>query len=620
MRVDINLLGGFSVVVDGRPVAAQAWTRRNAATLVKLLALRPGRRLPREQLIDLLWPDLLLDAGRAAPAQGRPLRPDGAGRAERRGAGRRRGHAAPRRRGRGRRRALRRLGRPVAGRGGDRPLPRRPAARRPLRGLGRRRARAAARALPGPAASGRSLGRPGRGRAARRGGAPAPGPAVRRGRRPRQALRHLDSFDAAVARASSASIPVPARPALRARGRVDVAVRPGAAGAQPQRDAGAPPRHPDRRARPRRRPRADPARGQPAGHAARHRRSGQDAAGGGGGAPLRRGDLAAHLLRRPDQGVRPRARGGADRARARHPVGREPERRADAGGGAAPAVAAARARQLRARRRRRRPGRRDGPVVRRPPRAGDQPGAAAGRRGAGLRGPSAARPGRAHGADAVALFEQVATGVDPHFELAHHLATCTAICRVGRRAAAGDRDRRRPPPHAVAVAAARAAGQPARLGDPAGRDLPDRQQTIPATIDWSLQLLGPAEQRLFARLSVFQGAVPLEAVEASGPTGDVVDPLSVLVDHSLVRRTTGNRRRAPLRDAGAGAPARRPAAADDRAGCGDAARRVRRGVRRGPLRAPLDRRGRSLARRHHRAAPGGAGRARLGRSPRRPRR
>ena len=65
MRVDINLLGGFSVVVDGRPVAAHAWTRRNAAALVKLLALRPGRRLPREQVIDLLWPDLLLD--QAAP-------------------------------------------------------------------------------------------------------------------------------------------------------------------------------------------------------------------------------------------------------------------------------------------------------------------------------------------------------------------------------------------------------------------------------------------------------------------------------------------------------------------------------------------------------------------------
>ena len=38
---------------------------------------------------------------------------------------------------------------------------------------------------------------------------------------------------------------------------------------------------------------------------------------------------------------------------------------------------------------------------------------------------------------------------------------------------------------------------------------------------------------------MFNGCVPLEAVEAVWADGDVVDPLSVLVDHSLVRRTTG---------------------------------------------------------------------------------
>ena len=65
MHVDINLLGGFAVVIDGRAVAAHAWSRRSAATLVKLLALRPGRQLPREQVVDLLWPDLLLE--QAAP-------------------------------------------------------------------------------------------------------------------------------------------------------------------------------------------------------------------------------------------------------------------------------------------------------------------------------------------------------------------------------------------------------------------------------------------------------------------------------------------------------------------------------------------------------------------------
>ena len=65
MRVDIRMLGGFEVVVDGRRVPAEAWRRRQAASLVKVLALQPEHRLPREQLIDLLWPDLLVDE--AAP-------------------------------------------------------------------------------------------------------------------------------------------------------------------------------------------------------------------------------------------------------------------------------------------------------------------------------------------------------------------------------------------------------------------------------------------------------------------------------------------------------------------------------------------------------------------------
>jgi DNA-binding SARP family transcriptional activator/tetratricopeptide (TPR) repeat protein len=64
MRVDIWLLGGFRVAVDGRPVAAEAWRRRPAAALVKLLALAPGRRLSGERAADLLWPDIPLDEAR----------------------------------------------------------------------------------------------------------------------------------------------------------------------------------------------------------------------------------------------------------------------------------------------------------------------------------------------------------------------------------------------------------------------------------------------------------------------------------------------------------------------------------------------------------------------------
>jgi DNA-binding SARP family transcriptional activator len=50
MTVSVRLLGGFEVAVDGVPVPAEAWSRRHAASLVKLLALSPGRRLHRERV------------------------------------------------------------------------------------------------------------------------------------------------------------------------------------------------------------------------------------------------------------------------------------------------------------------------------------------------------------------------------------------------------------------------------------------------------------------------------------------------------------------------------------------------------------------------------------------
>lgn len=146
-------------------------------------------------------------------------------------------------------------------------------------------------------------------------------------------------------------------------------------------------------------------------------------------------------------------------------------------------------------------------------------------------------------ADAIALFEQAARAVDPGFDLAHSLADVTAICRsvdglpLAIEIAAGHL-RTLPPPLLRARLADRLASTAA-----VGRDVPDRQQTIPDTIDWSLALLDPAEQRLFTRFAVFNGAVPLEAVEyvCADPDADedVVDALSRLVDQSLVRRTTG---------------------------------------------------------------------------------
>jgi len=66
-------------------------------------------------------------------------------------------------------------------------------------------------------------------------------------------------------------------------------------------------------------------------------------------------------------------------------------------------------------------------------------------------------------------------------------------------------------------------------------DLPERQRTLRATIDWSHELLTPVEQRLFARLSVFAGGCTLEAAEQVAEAD--VDTLQSLVDKSLLRHT-----------------------------------------------------------------------------------
>jgi predicted ATPase/class 3 adenylate cyclase len=83
-----------------------------------------------------------------------------------------------------------------------------------------------------------------------------------------------------------------------------------------------------------------------------------------------------------------------------------------------------------------------------------------------------------------------------------------------------------------------------RLGELRGgaRDLPERQRTLRATIDWSYDLLDAAEQRLFARLSVFAGGGKREAADGicSRNLGiEVLDGLESLVDKSLVTRMAG---------------------------------------------------------------------------------
>ncbi len=54
----IQLFGRFLVNVDGQAVSDKGWVRRSAKTLVKLLALTPPHTLHREQVIELLWPEL----------------------------------------------------------------------------------------------------------------------------------------------------------------------------------------------------------------------------------------------------------------------------------------------------------------------------------------------------------------------------------------------------------------------------------------------------------------------------------------------------------------------------------------------------------------------------------
>lgn len=75
-------------------------------------------------------------------------------------------------------------------------------------------------------------------------------------------------------------------------------------------------------------------------------------------------------------------------------------------------------------------------------------------------------------------------------------------------------------------------------------DLPERQQTLRNTIDWSHELLNEGEQTLFRRFAVFVGGGTLEAAEAVCNTGrdlsiDLFDGLSSLVDKNLVQRVDG---------------------------------------------------------------------------------
>ncbi len=56
VEVSIKLLGGFVAMAVEGPVGDGAWRLRKGRDLVKMLALAPGHRMHREQLMETLWP------------------------------------------------------------------------------------------------------------------------------------------------------------------------------------------------------------------------------------------------------------------------------------------------------------------------------------------------------------------------------------------------------------------------------------------------------------------------------------------------------------------------------------------------------------------------------------
>ena len=137
-------------------------------------------------------------------------------------------------------------------------------------------------------------------------------------------------------------------------------------------------------------------------------------------------------------------------------------------------------------------------------------------------------------ADAAELFRQRASAADPAVEF--DAAQAEAIARICARLdglplavqlAAG---------HARTMTAHELARLDRRLPLLAGgaRDLPARQQTLRATLEWSYGLLD-REAQLFRRMSVFAAASTLEAIEAVCEGTQEV--LASLVDHNLVNRT-----------------------------------------------------------------------------------
>ena len=53
--IEITMLGGFQITVDGKPVLTQLSQSRKATALVQYLLLENGRKVPHKELTDALW-------------------------------------------------------------------------------------------------------------------------------------------------------------------------------------------------------------------------------------------------------------------------------------------------------------------------------------------------------------------------------------------------------------------------------------------------------------------------------------------------------------------------------------------------------------------------------------
>jgi predicted ATPase len=137
----------------------------------------------------------------------------------------------------------------------------------------------------------------------------------------------------------------------------------------------------------------------------------------------------------------------------------------------------------------------------------------------------------------VALFAARAQAVRPDFAITPANASAVADLCAGLDGL----------PLAIELAATRIGALPPaalrqRLDHPlkllvgGARDAPARHRTLRATIDWSYELLDPAEQRLFVRLAAFSGGCTIgAAARICTEDGEVVDGLASLTDNGLLR-------------------------------------------------------------------------------------